>query len=74
MLEPDSAGRGLLESLGYGAVRVFRELRIQLEAPPAAPEWPGGLRILAFDPERDAREFTPLKSRPSRIRSTRRTP
>jgi len=57
VLEPDSAGRGLLESLGYGAVRVFRELRIQLEAPPAAPEWPGGLRILAFDPERDAREF-----------------
>ena len=37
VLEPDSAGRRLLESLGYSAVRVFRELRIQLEAPPAAP-------------------------------------
>ncbi len=57
VLEPDSAGRRLLESLGYGAVRVFRELRIQLEAPPAAPEWPGGFRIVAFDPEHDAREF-----------------
>ncbi|HEY6397704.1 MAG TPA: GNAT family N-acetyltransferase [Solirubrobacteraceae bacterium] len=57
VLEADSAGRRLLESLGYSAVRVFRELRIALEAPPAAPEWPAGLRIVPFDPERDAREF-----------------
>ena len=57
VFEADSAGCGLLESLGYGAVRVFRELRIELKAPPAAPEWPGGLRTVAFDPERDAREF-----------------
>jgi mycothiol synthase len=55
--EPDSAARRLLESLGYGAVRVFRELRIELEAPPAAPEWPHGLRVVPFDPERDALEF-----------------
>jgi mycothiol synthase len=38
-------------------VRVFRELRIELEAPPPAPEWPGGLRVVAFDPERDVLEF-----------------
>jgi mycothiol synthase len=57
VLEADAAGRKLLESLGYGAVRVFRELRIALDVPPAAPEWPGGLRIVAFDPERDGREF-----------------
>jgi mycothiol synthase len=57
VLEADSAARELLESLGYGAVRVFRELRIELEAPPPAPEWPDGLRVVAFDPERDAREF-----------------
>ena len=57
VLEADSAGRGLLESLGYRSVRVFRELRIELDAPPPAPEWPGGLRIVAFDAERDAREF-----------------
>ena len=37
VLEADSAARGLLESLGYAAVRVFRELRIELEAPPPAP-------------------------------------
>jgi mycothiol synthase len=57
VLEPDSAARALLESLGYGAVRVFRELRIELEAPPPAPEWPAGLRVVSFDPERDALEF-----------------
>jgi mycothiol synthase len=57
VLEADSAARGLLESLGYGPVRTFRELRIELDAPPPAPEWPAGLRVVPFDPERDAREF-----------------
>src|SRR4051812_18205309 len=45
------------ESLGYSAVRVFREMRIELDSPPPAPEWPDGLRVVPFDPERDAREF-----------------
>lgn len=53
----DSAARRLLESLGYCAMRVFREMRIDLEAPPAAPQWPDGLRVVEFDPERDALEF-----------------
>lgn len=57
VLEADAAARGLLESLGYGAVRVFREMRIELQAPPPAPAWPDGLRVVAFDPEHDALEF-----------------
>ena len=57
VLEADSAAGRLLESLGYGAVRVFREMRIELDTPPPAPEWPYGLRVLRFDPERDALEF-----------------
>ena len=57
VLEVDHAGRRLLESLGYGAVRVFREMRIELQTPPSAPEWPGGLRVVAFEAERDALEF-----------------
>ena len=57
VFEADSAAHRLLESLGYGAVRFFRELRIELEAPPPAPEWPNGLRVVPFDPERDALEF-----------------
>jgi mycothiol synthase len=56
VLEADSAACRLLESLGYGAVRVFRELRIELETPPPAPEWPDGLRVVPFDPD-DALEF-----------------
>jgi GNAT superfamily N-acetyltransferase len=55
--EVDSAARGLFESLGYRAVRVFREMRIELKAPPPAPKWPAGLRVVPFDPERDARAF-----------------
>jgi mycothiol synthase len=57
VLEADSAARRLLESLGYSAVRVFREMRIELGAPPPAPRWPEGLRVVPFDWEHDAREF-----------------
>ena len=57
ILEADTAAGRLLESLGYGAVRVFREMRIELEAPPRAAEWPAGLHVVPFDPERDAVEF-----------------
>jgi GNAT superfamily N-acetyltransferase len=46
-----------MESLRYVPVRIFREMRIELDAPPPAPVWPDGLRAVAFDPERDARAF-----------------
>jgi mycothiol synthase len=57
VLEADTDARKLLESLGYDAVRVFREMRIEHTATPRAPEWPDGLRIVPFDPERDALAF-----------------
>ena len=57
VLESDTAARRLLESLGYGSVRVFREMRIELDAPPPAPAWPEGLRVVPFDPEQDALAF-----------------
>jgi mycothiol synthase len=57
VLEADHAGRRLLESLGYSAVRVFREMRIELEAPPPAAVWRHGLRVVPFHPEHDALEF-----------------
>jgi mycothiol synthase len=57
VLEADRAAHGLLGSLGYDAVRVFREMRVELEAPPYAPEWPDGLRAVPFEAERDALEF-----------------
>jgi GNAT superfamily N-acetyltransferase len=55
--EPDSAARGLLQSLDYRPVRVFREMRIELEAPPPVSELPDGLHLASFHPERDALEF-----------------
>jgi ribosomal protein S18 acetylase RimI-like enzyme len=57
VLEADSAAGSLLESLGYSAVRIFRELRIELDALPTARAWPDGLRVDPFDPEHDAVEF-----------------
>jgi mycothiol synthase len=55
--ELDAAACRLLESIGYRPVRIFREMRIELAAPPPMPTWPEGLRITAFDPERDAVAF-----------------
>jgi GNAT superfamily N-acetyltransferase len=57
VLEADDAGRRLFDELGYRAVRVFRELRIDLDGPPQPARWPDGLRVDAFDPDGDAREF-----------------
>ena len=42
--ELDAAACSLLQSLGYRAVRVFREMRIELAAPPQLPTWPEGLQ------------------------------
>jgi mycothiol synthase len=55
--EPDEAAQRLLAGLGYRSVRVFRELRIELDAPPAPPEWPAGFVPDAFEPGRDAAAF-----------------
>jgi GNAT superfamily N-acetyltransferase len=55
--EPDEAGRRLFAELGYEPVRVFREMRIDLGAPPEPPAWPDGLAAGSFDAERDAEAF-----------------
>jgi mycothiol synthase len=55
--EADAAARSLLERIGYRSVRVFREMRIELDAPPPLAAWPEGLRVVPFDPERDAPAF-----------------
>lgn len=55
--EVDTAAGSLLQSIGYRAVRVFREMRIELAAPPPMPTWPNGLHVAAFDPDRDALAF-----------------
>ena len=57
ILEADTEAGKLLESLGYSRMRIFREMRIELDGPPATPEWPDGLRVVPFDAERDAHDF-----------------
>ncbi len=57
VLEPDEAGRRLLDERGYRVVRLFREMRIELDEPPPPAELPDGLRFDEFDPERDAQAF-----------------
>jgi GNAT superfamily N-acetyltransferase len=57
VLEPDAAGRRLLAGLGYRTVRIFREMRIELDGPPERPAWPDGLVPDDFDADRDAVTF-----------------
>ena len=57
VVEPDEAGHTLLAGFGYEPVRVFRELRIELDAALEPPEWPAGLMPDDFDVQRDAPAF-----------------
>lgn len=67
-----SAARRLLESLGYGAVRVFREMRIKLDTPPPAAEWPDRLRVVRSTRSMTRSSFTPRTRRRSPIIGTTR--
>lgn len=53
VLVEDEDVRALLEQAGYALVRVFWRMRIELSAPPPAPEWPAGARLRAYDPDHD---------------------
>jgi GNAT superfamily N-acetyltransferase len=55
--EADAAANRLLESIGYRSVRIFREMRIELDRPPPLATWPDGLHVVAFDRDRDASAF-----------------
>jgi mycothiol synthase len=44
----DGAARALFESRGYRELRRFREMAIELDGPPPAPEPPDGIEIGAF--------------------------
>ena len=55
--EPDEAGHRLFAGRGYRRVRVFREMRIDLDVAPEPPEWPDGLVPDEFDAVRDVVAF-----------------
>jgi mycothiol synthase len=55
-LAPDGAARALFESRGFREVRRYYRMLIEHEAPPAAAEWPDGIRVETFR-DADARGF-----------------
>jgi mycothiol synthase len=55
--EPDDAGHRLLAARGYRPVRVFRELRIDLDLASEPPHWPEGFVPAEFDADCDASAF-----------------
>jgi mycothiol synthase len=55
-LGADADARRLFESRGFGEVRRYYRMLIELDGPPQAPDWPEGLRVATFR-EEDARAF-----------------
>ena len=43
----------LFEDMGYRFIRSSYNMRINLETPPPAPEWPAGITLRIFNPETD---------------------
>jgi GNAT superfamily N-acetyltransferase len=56
VLSVDARGHELLLAHGYGELRRFWQLRIELDAEPRAPRWPQGVTVSRFDPA-DAEAF-----------------
>ena len=51
----DSTAHQLFEAEGFTIVRHFWRMEIQMEEPPAPPEWPAGIRVRTFVPGQDDR-------------------
>ncbi|MCX6101215.1 MAG: GNAT family N-acetyltransferase, partial [Candidatus Bipolaricaulota bacterium] len=52
-LEKDDERRRAYARYGLAPVRAMHRMRIDFEAAPVSPEWPDGLVVRTFDPERD---------------------
>jgi mycothiol synthase len=51
----DAASDAFLVNAGYTRTRHYWRMLIELTEPPATPEWPDGIALDTFDPERDLR-------------------
>jgi len=47
------AAKKLFADMGYQRIRTSYKMRIHLEVPPPAPEWPEGITLRIFNPESD---------------------
>jgi mycothiol synthase len=50
----NQSGRELLRRAGYRSMRTYWRMVLPLDKPPPEPEWPEGITVRTFDPERDA--------------------
>lgn len=53
-LTADAAAGRLLETRGYGAVRRFYRMAIDLDGPPPEPMWPAGFEVSTLQPGEEA--------------------
>jgi mycothiol synthase len=56
MLAENDSARAMFTALGYREARHYFQMRLELDGPPAEPEWPDGLAVTTFRLE-DARDF-----------------
>ncbi len=47
---PDTAAKALLEARGFGYIRSFYRMAIDLEEPPPSPSWPEGFTVATMQP------------------------
>jgi mycothiol synthase len=47
---PDAAAKALLEARGFGYIRSFYRMSIDLEEPPPSPRWPEGFTVTTMQP------------------------
>ena len=53
----DKAAEAFLEAADYVQTRHYWRMSIELREPPPLPDWPDGLALASFDPERDLEEI-----------------
>ena len=47
------AAKEFFEEMGYQRIRSSYQMRIEMDAPPPAPEWPVGITLQTYNPETD---------------------
>lgn len=51
--QQDETSKKLFADMGYGRIRSFHNMRINMDAPPLVTELPTGITLRTYDPEKD---------------------